>query len=105
MNPYIYINPLNFKCIHTCTGVSNIFIFHGLCYSKQIPEEVEHCMLQYIRDQILELAGSWFSMSPLPRLHHHDIMTIVELLHCARTKLFCHILARTKKGKNLILWP
>ena len=21
----------------------------------------------------------WFSMSPLPRLHHHDIMTIVEL--------------------------
>ena len=23
----------------------------------------------------------WFSMSPLPRLHHHDIMTIVGLLH------------------------
>jgi len=21
----------------------------------------------------------WFSMSPLPRLHHHDIMTIVGL--------------------------
>ena len=21
----------------------------------------------------------WFSMSPLPRLHHHDIMTVVEL--------------------------
>ena len=38
-----------------------------------------------------------FSMSPLPRLHHHDIMTvvelsfiltIVELLHCATTKPF-----------------
>ena len=37
----------------------------------------------------------WFSMSPLSRLHHHDIITIVELffiltmvdlLHCATTK-------------------
>ena len=34
----------------------------------------------------------WFSMSPLPRLHHHDIKIIVELLRCAKTKLFCHIL-------------
>ena len=25
------------------------------------------------------LTPGWFSMSPLPRLHHHDIMTIVEL--------------------------
>ena len=23
--------------------------------------------------------AGWFSMSPLPRLHHHDIMAIVEL--------------------------
>jgi len=36
-------------------------------------------------------------MSPLPRLHHHDIMTIVGLLHSARTKSFCHILTQTKK--------
>ena len=80
--------------------VQHIHITHELCYSKQIPEEVGHCMLQHIRDQILELAGSWFSMSPLPMLHHHDIMTIVELLHRARTKLFCHILARTKRDKS-----
>ena len=26
-----------------------------------------------------ERRDMWFSMSPLPRLHHHDIMTIVEL--------------------------
>ena len=110
MNPYI--NQLNFKCIHTCTNMCNIFILHELCYSKhynscskQIPEEVGHCILQHIRDQILELAGSWFSMSPLPRLHHHDIMTIVELLHCARTKLFCHILPRTKRDKSHSLSP
>ena len=25
------------------------------------------------------LISEWFSMSPLPRLHHHDIMTIVGL--------------------------
>ena len=25
------------------------------------------------------LISRWFSMSPLPRLHHHDIMTIVKL--------------------------
>jgi len=42
--------------------------------------------------------GGWVSMSPLPRLHHHDIMTIVELLHRATTKFFC-------EGKNLIPWP
>ena len=50
----------------------------------------------------------WFSMSPLPRLHHHDIMTIVELsfimtvvelLHRSRTKSFCHILTQTKKRR------
>ena len=57
-------------------------------------------MLQYIKDQILELAGSWFSMSSLPMLHHHDIMTVVELLHRARTKLFCHILTQTKRDKS-----
>ena len=27
-----------------------------------------------------EWCGGWFSMSPTPRLHHHDIMTIVGLL-------------------------
>ena len=46
----------------------------------------------------------WFSMLPLPRLHHHDILTIVELffiltivelLNRARRKLFCHILTQT----------
>ena len=60
--------------------------------------------------------NSWFSMSPLPRLYSHDIitivelffiLTIVELLHCARTKSFCHILTQTKEkeGKNSIPWP
>ena len=29
----------------------------------------------------IEIAG-WFSMSPLSRLHHHDITTIVELFSC-----------------------
>ena len=52
-------------------------------------------------------------MSPLPRLHHHDIMTIVELffkltivelLHRATTKSFCHILTQTKK-KGKIPFP
>ena len=50
----------------------------------------------------------WFSMSPLLRLHHHDNMTIVELLHRATTKFFCHTLTqrKTKKeGKNPIPWP
>ena len=57
-------------------------------------------------------------MSSLPRLHHHDIMTIVELfsimtivelfsimtivelLHHARTKFFCHILTQTKEKEK-----
>ena len=55
-------------------------------------------------------------MLPLPRLHHYDIMTIVELfyiyvlsvtirrVHRASTKLFCHILTQ-KKGKNSIPCP
>ena len=48
----------------------------------------------------------WFSMSPLPRLHHHHItiiffiLTIVELLHHARTKSFCHILTHTQKRRE-----
>ena len=25
----------------------------------------------------MQRPGGWFSMSPLPRLHHYDIMTIV----------------------------
>jgi len=43
-------------------------------------------------------AVCWFSMSLLPRLHHHDIMTIVELF--SRTKSFCHILTQDKKKKK-----
>ena len=69
----------------------------------------------------------WFSMSPLPRLHHHDIMTIVELffiltivelffiltimelffiltivelLHHATTKSFSHTLTQRKKRRE-----
>jgi len=39
-------------------------------------------------------------MSPLPMLHHHDIMAIVELLHRGRTKLFCHIFNTDKKRRE-----
>ena len=39
-------------------------------------------------------------LSPLPRLHHHDMMTIVELLHHARTKSFGHTLTK-KEGKKI----
>ena len=60
----------------------------------------------------------WFSRSPLPRLHHHDIMhivelffiltimelffilTIVELLHRATTKSFSHTFTQTKKRRE-----
>ena len=51
----------------------------------------------------------WFSMSPLLKLHHHNIMTIVELLfmltivellHHATTKVFCHTLTQRKKKKG-----
>jgi len=52
----------------------------------------------------------WFSMSPLPRLHHHDIM---QLLHRATTKFysvpqqsFSHtFLHREKKEKNSMPFP
>ena len=44
--------------------------------------------------------NSRFSMSPLPRLHSHDTITIVELLHHARTKSFCHISTQTKKKRT-----
>ena len=37
-----------------------------------------------------------FSMSPMPRLHHHDITTIVELHVCART----HFNTDKKKKKR-----
>ena len=40
--------------------------------------------LSYQRLALLEThaktTNKWFSMSPLPRLHHHDIMTIMGLL-------------------------
>ena len=51
----------------------------------------------------------WFSMSPLPRLHHHDIMTIVGLsfiLTVPRQSSFLALLHKEKKkGKNSIPWP
>ena len=34
------------------------------------------------KKSVLQSIAGWFSMSPLPRLHHHDIMTIVELFSC-----------------------
>ena len=37
----------------------------------------------------------WFSMSPLPRLHHHDITTIVTVVES-----FSHILTQTKKKRR-----
>jgi len=40
-----------------------------------------------------------FSMSPLPRLHHHDITTIVELHVCARTHFNTDKKKKKKKGK------
>jgi len=33
----------------------------------------------HITHHYMDHIMGWFSMSPLPRLHHHDIMTIVEL--------------------------
>ena len=51
--------------------------------------------------------SGWFSMSPLPRLHHHDIITIVGLffilglLHHATTKFFSHTLTKRKKKKGI----
>ena len=41
----------------------------------------------------------WFSMSPLPRLHHHDIMTIVDL-PCHDKVLFSHFYTEKKKKKK-----
>ena len=66
--------------------------------------------------------SGWFSMSPLPRLHHHDIMTIVELFfsfpggspchHCLdyiiftsfTTSALCQESKLLKKKKNSIPW-
>ena len=43
----------------------------------------------------------WFSMSPLPRLHHHDIMTIVGLLLTRHDKvLFSHFYTERKKKRK-----
>ena len=50
--------------------------------------------------------NSWFSMSPLPRLYSHDIITIVELLHRARTKsLLSHFNTDKKKRRGKIPFP
>ena len=57
------------------------------------PQESQVSQLQtlWISEKFLKVVKNyygWFSMSPLPRLHHHDIMTIVELyvpfvtIHC-----------------------
>ena len=35
--------------------------------------------------------GGWFSMSPLPRLHHHDIMTIVGLFTYCQYVIYIYI--------------
>ena len=42
----------------------------------------------------------WFSMSPLPRLHYHDITTIVTVVES-----FSHILTQTKKKKKAFPGP
>jgi len=62
-----------------------------------------------------EHTNGWLSMSPLPRLHHHDIMTIVGLfsiltfvqLLCTvpRQSFFSHFYTEKKKMKNSIPWP
>ena len=74
--------------------------------------ELYHDVISSARKFLVTYLG-WFAMSPLPRLHHHDIMTIVglfsiltfvQLLHRATTKFFLTLLHREKKkeGKNSI---
>ena len=36
------------------------------------------------------LSWGWFSMSPLPRLHHHDIIAIVDLFDYCGVITPCH---------------
>ena len=49
-------------------------------YKNQIRAKQENndACKSVINTQQMPFLG-WFSMSPLPRLHHHDIMTIVGL--------------------------
>ena len=54
-------------------------------------------------------ALGWFSMSPLPRLHHHDIRTIVELFFiyvpCQDKVVLSHFNTDKKKKKGKIPFP
>ena len=45
------------------------------------------------------LPVGWFSMSPLPRLHHHDIMTIVGLLTYRQYSLAAQTLTQEESGQ------
>ena len=50
--------------------------------------------LSYQRLALLETRAKtteWFSMSPLPRLHHHDIMTIMGLLRIICYNTSCNV--------------
>ena len=40
---------------------------------------------------LCESINGWFSMSPLPRLHHHDVMSIVELFTYRQYVIYIYI--------------
>ena len=94
--------PAKVRPAHVCTAL----VLLAQCLSiQQVPG-------QY---QCPDYGHGWFSMSLLPRLHHHDIMTIVELffiltivelLHRATTKFSCYTFNTEKKRKKeKILFP
>ena len=53
-----------------------------------------------------EVPSGWFSMSPLPRLHHHDYCGVIQLevnKPCHDKVLLSHF--NQEKKKKAIPWP
>ena len=96
--PVLYTNNCNYKRNHNWNQYRRkllIWTHRGLTWSH----------VSWLRTMCWNIG--WLSMSPLPRLHHHDIMTIVELLHHGQDKVvLSHFNTDTqKKRRGKILFP
>ena len=90
--PVLYTNNCNYKRNHIWNQYRRkllIWTHRGLTWSH----------VSWLRTMCWNIG--WFSMSPLPRLHHHDIMTIVELLHHGQDKVvLSHFNTDTQKKEG-----